>query len=492
MTSSAAITPDEMLKKCKTWEDQQAFREIVDALSGYPLIEASNQLLKMFVQTAVAIKDEAAMASEITARAIAMLPDTASYRLINSMNRPPFRDIAAKLVLSDNVDRKSPLYMQQLKRCIKDREPSELTSQLRSAIAEASRGGHAVRPEPSGFTSPKRPSNYTLGTVDIMASSRTDRRHYDRLKADAEVFAARLNAPRDFKVLEYRNVFIDNLGQIWNEDGAIIKSRGHAIPNLRRCDVPNLDVGFNLATRTRGLYHFLVDCIPLLGWMVNNPQAACIPVLTNGRAPAFERELLELASLEGPDIYPIDNVVFVESLLVAAGGFAALAGWDHVAPIMNRIVTMAHEIAYEEGVALPKSIYISRSVARRRMMENEEQVHKAMEDRGVTVLHFENLPIWHQIAIASNAQTIIAPHGAGLAHLITSIRPATVIEILPINDVAYVLRWNYARVSQLRGHRYSAWLEEQQNPLSDRWSVKLDEFLPFLDAKLGLNVIAAA
>ncbi|NBB37629.1 glycosyltransferase family 61 protein [Sphingobium yanoikuyae] len=492
MTSSTAISPDEMLKKCQAWEEQQAFREIVDALSDYPAIGASKQLLKMFVVTAIAIKDEAALSSDVTALAVAMLPDSASFTLIKNIDRPPFRDIAAKLVLSKNVNRQSPLYMQQLKRCVKDRDPSKLSRQLRKAIAEASKGGNAIRPEASGYDFPERPANYTLGTVDIMASSTTDQRHFERLQADTEIFAARLNAPRDFKVHEYRNVFIDNIGQIWNEDGAIIESRGHEIPNVSRYSVPNLDIGFNLVTKTRGLYHFLVDRISLLGWMINNPRVACIPVLTNAHAPAFERELLELASLEGPDVHAIESVVFVERLLVATGGFAAMAGWKHVAPVMDRIVTMAHEIAYEEGIDLPSKIYISRSLAKRRVMENEEQVHEAMEERGVAVLHFENLPIWQQIAIASNAQTIIAPHGAGLAHLITAIRPATVVEILPISDAAYVLRWNYARVSQLRGHSYTAWLEEQPNPLSDRWSTNLDEFLPFLDAKLGLKASTTA
>jgi capsular polysaccharide biosynthesis protein len=65
-----------------------------------------------------------------------------------------------------------------------------------------------------------------------------------------------------------------------------------------------------------------------------------------------------------------------------------------------------------------KKIYISRSGARK--VINEGEVEKLLTSAGYKFLQLENFSINDQIFLFKNAQSVIAPHGAGLANLLFS------------------------------------------------------------------------
>lgn len=69
------------------------------------------------------------------------------------------------------------------------------------------------------------------------------------------------------------------------------------------------------------------------------------------------------------------------------------------------------------------------------------------------------MPLWQQVFVVSSAKRIVAPHGAGLAHLVFSEPGTHITEIVPVQDGTYFLRLNYARLSLVMGHRYRGWLE---------------------------------
>lgn len=138
----------------------------------------------------------------------------------------------------------------------------------------------------------------------------------------------------------------------------------------------------------------------------------------------------------------------------------------------------------EKGTYLPDRVYISRRAIPRRPLANENVVEEQALARGFEVLDFATLPLWHQIAIASSASVIMAPHGAGLSHLIFAQPGTKVVELLPIQDGTYQLRFNYARLSIIKGHDYTAWLEPQHPRVAD-WEMDMDRFLPLLDRLLA-------
>ena len=89
--------------------------------------------------------------------------------------------------------------------------------------------------------------------------------------------------------------------------------------------------------------------------------------------------------------------------------------------------------------------------------------------------------MWH------NAEASMSPHGAGRSQLIFAKPGTQVIELLPIQDGTYQLRFNYARLSILKGLDYTAWLEPQQ-PQINEWQVDTSRFTPFLEDLLARKV----
>lgn len=174
--------------------------------------------------------------------------------------------------------------------------------------------------------------------------------------------------------------------------------------------------------------------------------------------------------------------VFVKRFLVAETNLACLDGWTHLDSVFGRISESADALAAENGVVLPDRVYITRRDARRQRLANEGEIEAVRH--GFVVQEFSSIPLWHQIAIARSARTIMAPQGAGLSYIAFSQPGKTIIELMPIKESAYNLRFNFARLSLLKGHNHIAWLESQ-NLGDNTWTIDIDEFKGFLRKNLG-------
>jgi capsular polysaccharide biosynthesis protein len=82
-----------------------------------------------------------------------------------------------------------------------------------------------------------------------------------------------------------------------------------------------------------------------------------------------------------------------------------------------------------------RRIYVSRENAQVRKVTNEEQVCQLLNDYGFQKVLLETLTVAEQIRLFASADTIVAPHGAGLANLLFC-RPGTkVLELYAPNYV---------------------------------------------------------
>lgn len=75
-----------------------------------------------------------------------------------------------------------------------------------------------------------------------------------------------------------------------------------------------------------------------------------------------------------------------------------------------------------------KRVYISRSYAQCRKVLNEDLLIPRLKKLGFSIYHLENLTFIDQIQLFASAEFIIAPHGAGLSHIIFS-QNAVIMEI---------------------------------------------------------------
>ncbi|WP_081631226.1 glycosyltransferase family 61 protein [Methylobacterium sp. 77] len=387
-------------------------------------------------------------------------------------------DLAWRTIQANPDIYSDPAFVKQARRVIAYSHDEVLRDEIKRAIVVAMKGGSEIKPTPSSlhFAFESSPA-VALGSAVAKLSSRTSPRHLAAFDlAIQRTRDALLKAKRPV-LREYSNVFVDRHGQIWREDGSIIKTTGKPIVNIGRNEVSNHHAAVFGIKETRGIYHWLVDRLASFAWMLQE-DIGKMPILLSDKASHFEATTLSLVSL-GDLVCSVGGPEYVERLIVPRVGFEGMMYWDQVSPIFQNIRNYALDMAVKAALSPAEKIYISRSDAKRRPMSNEKEIEVRLAAEGYQIISFTGMPLWQQFFIAFSAKEIVAPHGAGLSHLIMCASGTKVTEILPISDGTHKLRFNYARLSLLRGHQYSAWLEPQIGE-EDSWSVDVDPFLEFL------------
>jgi Glycosyltransferase 61 len=82
--------------------------------------------------------------------------------------------------------------------------------------------------------------------------------------------------------------------------------------------------------------------------------------------------------------------------------------------------------------AQPRRIYVSRSLATRRRLINEEQCRLLFQRYGVEIIHLEQMTLTEQVTTCAHAEWLLGPHGAGLIYLLLTDPSTCFLEIRPI------------------------------------------------------------
>ncbi len=100
----------------------------------------------------------------------------------------------------------------------------------------------------------------------------------------------------------------------------------------------------------------------------------------------------------------------------------------------------------------PRMLYITRRLATRRRIVNEDALIAMLTAAGVSCVECEKLSFAGQAAMFSRAQVVIAPHGAGLVNLLFAPLGGRLLEIHPEEiplgatcywSIAHALGWSY-------------------------------------------------
>lgn len=78
-----------------------------------------------------------------------------------------------------------------------------------------------------------------------------------------------------------------------------------------------------------------------------------------------------------------------------------------------------------------KRIYISRGKASRRRLINENKVLEKLCKEGFKSYFLEDMSIEQQVKLFSEAEAVVAPHGAGLVNIIFCRRAIRILELFP-------------------------------------------------------------
>lgn len=466
--------------------ERREWQSILNLTDDPKLTSAYARALLWRLTAAAALDDDARINDTVRKVAATEMDDRIKYACVSELWRTRRANEAVTILLDSPELAGQPQFLQFLAR-YRDKVSGDTRTRLLEVLEVQSKGGDQIIQEPSAFHFLSlEHDTFPSGTTAVARAAHVSDSHREAFTTGMTRFRSGLAAPIQPQISEYRDVFVDRWGQIWTEAGAVIRSFGRPIPECTRGSVPSVAIGLNLLKATRGIYHWLIDRVPLMAWLVSPQEhdASGVRILLKEDAPQFEIDTIKLAGLSPDRVAFVGDAVFVERLILAEVGFRGMVGWSHLDPILSPIVRNAEAQAGGEGFESPRRLFISRGNAARRPIDNGADLETAMAERGFLIQDFAEIPLWQQIAMVSQAETIVAPHGAGLSHLLFAKGGTRVIEVIPIIEGTYQLRFNYARLSILRGLDYAAWLEEQPTN-TDRWSATLDEFLPFLDDRLG-------
>jgi len=472
-----------LLKKAKDAALEGDWESIIKLVDDDPALARNVRILQLYILAGQEIKDVRTLDAAAAIALESPWQVRERFGLVRKFAKAGRPEDAWRLLTTSPEALKDAGFIRQAKRLYGAVKDSEVKREIHGRLTEATGGGLSAKPTLSAiaFVGVDRPSE-KLGATRAAASAEVPTRHLAGFESEMLLLQSRLRSPAPPKVVEFNDVFVDRFGQIWREGGEIIQTNGQPIPDMAAADAERMDAACHAIMGTRGIYHWLVDQTPRFG-MYLDKAARPVPVVIAAGSPRFERETLALLKRSlGVQYAEVDKPVFVSRLLMPRVGFAGLMYPDATKGVFNGLRSEALKAAI--GRSFGEKIYISRRDAKRRPMVNEEFVEKEMSARGFDVLRMADLPIADQIAAAAGAKVIAGPHGAGLAHILFAARGAKIVEILPIMDGAYALRFNYARLSTALGHDYHAWLEPQRAG-ADRWTTELPEFLPFLDEALA-------
>ncbi|MFP5078167.1 glycosyltransferase family 61 protein [Rhizobium sp. YIM 134829] len=357
----------------------------------------------------------------------------------------------------------------------------KIRREISAVLDRLTKDGGSVRAKPSAFQfgrsdalSPPR------GTVELVGSPAVDPRHVARFQAEYERFVEDIQTLAPPRIEEYENLFTDRYGQKWTQSGGIVETVGRPIPVPPTEDVPHVEVGIDLLRGTKGFYHWYVDVLPKLAWLLNT-DIARPKILMSGHAPKFEMQTLELLGFGESDVVRVTESAFVERLVCPRIGFDGLADWALASRLYDTVVDSAKR---QSKVKLAEKIYISRRDAAGRKMVNELELERRLAAKGFHICILSELSVADQIALTHGAKVIVAPHGAGLSHIMHARPATTIVEILPIRDGSYRLRFNYARLCVVRGLRYFGWVEPQSYTVAE-WAIAVEPFMAHLDRVLA-------
>ena len=134
----------------------------------------------------------------------------------------------------------------------------------------------------------------------------------------------------------------------------------------------------------------------------------------------------------------MDTLIYAEELVVADfinnWELAKFRGYDHFQKqwLPHWVAEIYGEkIKQREKVSKTKRVCITRSQAKYRKIENEQEVTDLFVGLGFEVYNLEIMSVKEQAELFANASVVASVHGAGLANMVFAPHTATIFEIFP-------------------------------------------------------------
>lgn len=209
---------------------------------------------------------------------------------------------------------------------------------------------------------------------------------------------------------------------------------------LHRRKVKKIDgrvAHLSLSGLENNYYHYLTECLGRL-YLIEKSAFKPDYYVISDQLP-FQSELLELIGIGKNQIISTngDDLIQAEELVVADlinnWEFVEFRGYQHCQKqwLPSWFTQVGDKFIQRRKESPLKRVYITRSQAKYRKIENEEQVQDLFVRLGFSVHSLEGMSVREQIDLFSDASFIAGLHGAGFVNMMFAPRTATVFEIFP-------------------------------------------------------------
>ncbi len=269
-------------------------------------------------------------------------------------------------------------------------------------------------------------------------------------------------------------------------------------PDIERLDVesgPTYLVGAN--NGHHNFYHWNFQCLPGIVLLRNVARERGLDYrIVLPPLDAMRLRTLEIAGVRPSECVTLLPERFLQNVpLLYTTATCGHYSFQPSAQLLSVMEPFRDYCMKHGDPSLPTRFYVSRRDAPgRRDIENESELALALKACGHKEMIMSALSIEDQVAAFARAESVVAPHGAGLVNLMHSPATARLVEILPENRrFAY-----FFRIAQVRGMGYSQVLatlsgEGEGRGRSDfRIKVDVDKVLATLEASEAVRMRRAA
>ncbi|MES1021798.1 glycosyltransferase family 61 protein [Gloeocapsa sp. BRSZ] len=246
---------------------------------------------------------------------------------------------------------------------------------------------------------------------------------------------------------------------------------------LIRHEIPQIDTASSLVNiYNRNYFHWLVDCLLRLeGIEYYHAQTGRKPLLIiDSNPPAWKIESLKLLGYKSEDYIYWNGVGMKVERLVVSSFRREKSFISPVACRWLRQRVLSNLPKSQDKKSYSSRIYISRPKSAGRQVINEEEVLKALTPLGFVSYTLENMSFTDQVALFSQAEIVVAAHGAGLTNIVFA-QKLIVIELFGSMVAPF-----YFLLTQALGFQYGCLLSEPEinNQYSEKFKglvVKIDK-----------------
>ncbi|MFN8295942.1 MAG: glycosyltransferase 61 family protein [Chitinophagales bacterium] len=172
-------------------------------------------------------------------------------------------------------------------------------------------------------------------------------------------------------------------------------------------------------------YHFLLEIMPRL-FVIKN-EAHHLKLIINNNLPSFVKEYIslfnfkEIIYLHDYEIAKAEKIIFPTFLS---------RGLSYNEIVMREMSNWLCEKLFDNNIFSPERIFISRSNAKYRKTENENEVFELLQKKGFVKFDLQEPNIRAQANFFKNAKYIVGSHGAGFSNMIFSKNCLLAIDII--------------------------------------------------------------